>query len=383
MVYLVERISIASRDLSYELSFRGKYTILTGLSGSGKTRLIKLLDRIGRGMPHTIKGNHAVVGAPYGKALRSAVLSMHGAVIVVDEDVDKSDLRNAMPAIMQSDCYFIFITRDTMPDIPYGVENIFEMTGGPNHYRMSPMYTLQRRALTSMRIVCEDSASGWKITDAVFSKYGYSVTSAAGRKKIISVLKREAAKGAIVLADLCGTGDESGALIDFISLNPKYQLCISKSFEWELLRHPYIDRRDCDNPDNATLVTARSEESYYADIVSNELKTRYGLGYGKGSDNVVDLLLTGHAVVGGGHIKLQAPSTDTWLYPDIPRKRRLPVDAVPSGESDLILVFEDGSMLTVDCAGIGVSKEDLYKVKVCGEHLDFGDLRVKISELIH
>ena len=94
-------------------------------------------------------------------------------------------------------------------------------------------------------------------------------------------------------------------------------------------------------------------------------------------------MLTGHAVVGGGHIKLQAPSTDTWLYPDIPRKRRLPVDAVPSGESDLILVFEDGSMLTVDCAGIGVSKEDLYKVKVCGEHLDFGDLRVKISELIH
>ncbi len=131
MVYLVERISIASRDLSYELSFRGKYTILTGLSGS---------------MPHTIKGNHPVVGAPYGKALRSAVLSMHGAVIVVDEDVDKSDLRNAIPAIMQSDCYFIFITRDTMPDIPYGVENIFEMTGGPNHYRMSPKYTLRGRS---------------------------------------------------------------------------------------------------------------------------------------------------------------------------------------------------------------------------------------------
>lgn len=135
---MVERISIASRDLSYELSFRGKYTILTGLSGSGKTRLIKLLDRISRGMPHTISGNRAVVGAPYGKALRSAVLSMHGAVIVVDEDVDSADLRDAMPAIMQSDCYFIFITRDLIPDIPYGAEDIFEMAGGPNHYRMLP-----------------------------------------------------------------------------------------------------------------------------------------------------------------------------------------------------------------------------------------------------
>ena len=380
---MIEHISIASRDLSYELAFRGKYTILTGLSGSGKTRLIKLLDRIGRGMPCTIKGNHAVVGAPYGKALKSAVLSMHGSVIIVDEDVDKSDLRDAMPAIMQSDCYFIFITRDTMPDIPYGVENIFEMTGGPNHYKMSPKYTLSKRPLTSMHIVCEDSASGWKMIEAVFSKYGYSVTSAAGRKKIIPMLKREAANGAIVLANLCGTGDESGALIDFISLNFRYQLCISKSFEWELLRHPYIDRRDCDNPDNATLVTARSEEAYYADIVSNELKTQYGLGYGKGSDNVVDLLLTGHAVVGGGHIKLQAPSTDAWLYPDIPRKRRLPVDAVPSGESDLILIFEDGSMLTADCAGIGVSKEDLYKVSLRGEYLDFGSLCVKISDRIH
>ena len=106
---MIEQVSISSRTLSYELSFRGKYSILTGLSGSGKTRFVKFLDRIGRGMPHTISGGHEVIGAPYGKALRSAVLSKHGAVIVVDEDVDRSDLRAAMRDIMSSDCYFIFI----------------------------------------------------------------------------------------------------------------------------------------------------------------------------------------------------------------------------------------------------------------------------------
>lgn len=121
---MIEQVSISSRTLSYELSFRGKYSILTGLSGSGKTRFVKFLDRIGRGMPHTISGGHEVIGAPYGKALRSAVLSKHGAVIVVDEDVDRSDLRAAMRDIMSSDCYFIFITRDTMPDIPYGVATL-------------------------------------------------------------------------------------------------------------------------------------------------------------------------------------------------------------------------------------------------------------------
>ncbi|MCI6364457.1 hypothetical protein [Intestinimonas butyriciproducens] len=379
---MIEQVSISSRTLSYELSFRGKYSILTGLSGSGKTRFVKFLDRIGRGMPHTVSGGYEVIGAPYGKALRSAVLSKHGAIIVVDEDVDRSDLRAAMHDIMNSDCYFIFITRDTMPDIPYGVENVFEMVGGPNHYRMVPKYTLQKCNLTSTNIVCEDAASGLKITDAIFKKYGYKVTSASGRKRLIAAARKEAPEGAIVLADLCGTGDESGELIDFVTLYPQWQLCYSKSFEWELLRHPYVNRIDCADPDNTTLVAARSEEAYYTAVVSNELKTRYGIGYDKGGDNVVDLLLTGHAVVGSNHIKLPAPSTDTWLYPDIPRGYRGLIAAVPSGESDLILTFEDGHMVTVSCAHLGVSKEDLYKVKISDGNLDFGSLSVKISDLI-
>ena len=39
-------------------------------------------------------------------------------------------------------------------------------------------------------------------------------------------------------------------------------------------------------------------------------------------------------------------------------------------------------MATVSCAHLGVSKEDLYKVKISNGNLDFGSLSVKISDLI-
>ena len=127
-----------------------------------------------------------VVAPPEIGILARTIKVLHGACIVIDESVDAVADAKIMAQIISSDNYYIFITRENIATVPYGIRNVFTLEGGLNHYRMRPMYnrTDYHKKRHYDVLICEDTASGFDIIKDHFQPHGYSVYSAGGKDNI-------------------------------------------------------------------------------------------------------------------------------------------------------------------------------------------------------
>ena len=311
---MLRHVSISTRKISYDLYFRSKYTVLTGLSGAGKTLLINTVQRLNRAFPDATYDGYKVYASVYSQDLTDTILSESGALIIMDEDVDSEARKKFFPSIRDSKNFFIFITRDIY-GIPFGIDDIFELKGNEKHKRMEQRYNNYIDPLNGDTLLCEDSASGYHITKKIFEQYGYTVSSARGKDKIIPALLKLNKGNVILIADLCGLGATTFPLMDFIARKTGYALYPSMSFEYELLANPLIKSIELRDPDPEVLLNYQSEEFYYTSVVSSILFDRYGIKYAKSSKNVVQFLMTGYLNLGGIHTKHPTTIKDSWLYP--------------------------------------------------------------------
>lgn len=131
---MANHVHIQYRNLSFDLCFQGKYTVLTGLSGAGKSLLVRTIEKLNRAFPGATYDGFPVYASVYSKALTDSILSGSGALIILDDDVDSEDRKAHFPAIETSDNYFIFITREP-PDVPC---DVYVLAGDRREHRMVP-----------------------------------------------------------------------------------------------------------------------------------------------------------------------------------------------------------------------------------------------------
>lgn len=322
---LIERVKLSSRDLSFDLAFRGRYSILTGLSGTGKTRLVGFLHDVYLGMPVIVEGGHRVVASRQCALLDRFLREEQNSIIVIDEDIDSFSLNYYLPKIKASSNFFIFIGRGRLADLPYGVDNVFEMTGGPHHYKMIPKYSLAKVEVTADTIICEDSGLGFELTDAVFGPNGTRVVSACGKECIAACVRSEVNRhnSVAIAADLCGTGIATHSVMALPVCYTNVKVLNSQSFESELLRSQAVRRPDLLCPSNSQLLKYTSEEEYYVDCVHRALVEQYGFGYakaGRAAEYLMQFFLTGKVLRNNTLVRSKVTVTSSdWLYPGVRR----------------------------------------------------------------
>ena len=161
-------IKIVTRKVEYDLKIHGKYTILLGESGSGKTRLARDVYTLNRIQPDALYSGYKVYSVPAGQNVDTDIFSGSDAIIIFDEDLDQKDILKFFPTIKQSRNYFIFIGRG-LSFIPYGIEDVFEMVGTKRHMSMQQAYHFPKRNVASYNLLCEDAKSGATITEKIFN----------------------------------------------------------------------------------------------------------------------------------------------------------------------------------------------------------------------
>lgn len=291
----------------FDLLLTGRYTVVVGDTGSGKTLLYNKLMKY-RKAPNLGK----VDGCNGIRAISDGVdvLSSSSEVIVIDEDVI-FDKEFGELQLDKYDHKYILLCRDLPAKIPYGVYNVCELKGSDTKYALvqTKIRPLLRRAVVPPKVIlCEDSHSGYYATCAAYAGEGYDTQHADGKDNIPDKM----AGCGYVLADLCGLGNTLYYILEQLTEYPNVQVCDIISFESEVLRFY--------NRDVETLLyygfSWNVEELFEVEL-KLLLQSTDNVGYNKGNEGAVRSLVTGHNAHEHKGLEELSPMRK-WWHPDIP-----------------------------------------------------------------
>lgn len=180
-------IEIETKRLKYELDIKGKYSVIQGDSGSGKTNMCRLLQQKLTG-DKTVKVTSrlpVVTIAPFDNG--NGLQGIQNSIVIIDENYKILREPDVASILQKSDNYFIIIYRKNLDFLPLCVENLYEMeTNGRVHW-IRQKYTVSgiKDFNRIKHIITEDKASGLEFFQEHFS---IDVTSAKSKSEIVRYL---------------------------------------------------------------------------------------------------------------------------------------------------------------------------------------------------
>ena len=128
------KVKVRNSRNQYEFEIKSSITILCGDSGTGKTILYDMLDeynRLGKSSGVTVSCNKRIVTVNEAHWERK-LDSIRDAIIIIDEDRHFIRSSDFAKKVRGADNYFLLITRDYLPHLPYSVDEIYTLRGTKN-----------------------------------------------------------------------------------------------------------------------------------------------------------------------------------------------------------------------------------------------------------
>ncbi len=156
--------TVSSKRLKYDITFYGKYSIICGDSGTGKTNLCKLVRGVRLGDKLTKIDSDLPLYAPDLGEDGDKLLTMKEHIVIIDESNILLKRPDIASLLQNSNNYFLIISRDNYDFLPVCVESIYEMKTESIRHWIEPLYSVSsdRKFDNIKYIVTEDSVSGDK-----------------------------------------------------------------------------------------------------------------------------------------------------------------------------------------------------------------------------
>lgn len=245
-------IVVQNNKLRYELDIRRNITIIRGDSATGKTMLIKLLEQAaafgeGSGIEvicerpcRTLRGNDWNIVLP----------NIHEQIIFLDEENKFVRSQEFASAVKASDNYFVIVTREDLPNLPYSVDEIYGIHTSGKYHDLKRTYNEMYRIYSTEvffskhkpeAVVVEDSNSGYEFFYTVCAENGIRCTSAGGKSNLKSAVSKLGSEPTLVIADGAAIGSEMNELYQLMCYKPMIKCYLPESFEWLVLKSGMID----------------------------------------------------------------------------------------------------------------------------------------------
>ena len=135
-------IVVQNNKLRYELDIRRNITIIRGDSATGKTKLIELLEQA------AAFGESSGVDVLCQRPCRSlggndwnlVLPNIHEQILFLDEENKFVKTQEFAAAVKASDNYFVIITREDLPNLPYSVEEIYGIHASGRYHDLKRTY---------------------------------------------------------------------------------------------------------------------------------------------------------------------------------------------------------------------------------------------------
>ena len=194
------QIIVSTKRLRYELNLRRNITVIQGNSASGKTTLIQILSDYlsGRTGPGTevICSRKCVVLSGDAEGAIARVRTLSDSVVFVDEQERFLHSKAFAEAVLTSNCYFVFITRDGLNMLPYSVEEIYYLKNSGYYQNSRQVYNSMHQVYPEIRsaekntlsvVLTEDSNAGYEMYKAICSNEKCNVPQQAANQMLQNI----------------------------------------------------------------------------------------------------------------------------------------------------------------------------------------------------
>lgn len=241
----IHKVVVGTKYLKYEFELRRNLTIIRGDSATGKTTLVDMIRthmNDGESGPVTLncdKGCYVVEGNLW----KGQLDNIQDSIVFIDEGNEFVKTKDFARAIQQTDNYYVIVTREGLPALPYSVEEVYGIrTSGKygtlkrsyhSFYRIYPDSTTEK--IKPEKILTEDSNSGYQFFDAVCTEHQMQCDTANGKSNVFSYLKVHKDEKILVIADGAAFGPEMDRVLQLVQTRKNLALYLPESFEWLIL----------------------------------------------------------------------------------------------------------------------------------------------------
>ncbi len=261
----IKKIKVSNRKATFKLELHRNITVICGDSGTGKTTLYNMIadySRLGNASGVNLSSDAPCTVLSDNAYWMQQLKDTENSIVFVDEGMKAVFSKEFAKAARNSSNYYVIITREALHELPYSVEEIYEIkTSGRIHtlkrkYRSSEKFhRYTSPALENFDfLITEDSKSGFQFYEQYFKGTDIECISTASNSNIYKWLQAHPKDKALVIADGAAFGAEIDRVIkECAKSKGAHQLCLPESFEWLILKSGLIkDARIADVLENTS-----------------------------------------------------------------------------------------------------------------------------------
>ena len=248
-------ITVKNNVLQYQFEIRRNITIIKGDSATGKTTLIDMIREYyenGEQSGITLQCQKTCVVLE-GRQWKVLLENIHDSIVFIDEGNQFITTDEFSSALKQSDNYYVIVTREGLPNLPYSVEEIYGIKTAGKYGTLQQTYQEFYRIYGDVKntisfhpdiILVEDSNAGYEFFEAVAEDKYWTTISAGGKSNICKMIKGYEDKKILIIADGAAFGPEMDTVMKKINLSNGMAIYLPESFEWLILKSDVIRDKD-------------------------------------------------------------------------------------------------------------------------------------------
>ena len=239
-------ITIENRRTRYNIEIKRNLTIIRGNSATGKTTLVDMIREYAENGENS--GINLSCKCPCvvleGQSWQSVLPDYQNSIVFIDEGNTFVTTKEFAHAIQHTTNYYVIITRDALPMLPYSVEEIYGIRISNKYAALKKVYnelyhlynfTPAKQSSPSL-ILTEDSASGYQFWKSICADNNLPCCTCAGKSNISAkILTLDRNKPMLIIADGAAFGPEIDK-IEKLAQVFQLSLYLPESFEWLILK---------------------------------------------------------------------------------------------------------------------------------------------------
>lgn len=292
-------VFVQNNRLRYEFTISRNITIIRGDSATGKTTLLDLLnayDRDGESSGVLVKCDVpcVVIG---GQRWEENLQFIHNSIVFIDECNRFVKSEDFAVRVKESDNYFVIVTRDDLPNLPYSVKEIYGIRESGKYAGLKQVYNefyclygevADAELAQESLVIAEDSNAGFEFFSGLCDEK-IECISANGKSNVFKALQEHREERVLVIADGAAFGCEMEKVMQLIKIGRRIVLYLPESFEWLILNAGIFDDSELKAILNATSEYVDSKEffsweRFFTDLLVKKSRGTY-LQYNKRSLN--------------------------------------------------------------------------------------------------
>ena len=237
-------IRIENARVQFKLTLTRSLTVIRGNSATGKSTLVGMVAEYaqdGQASGITLSSARPCVVLA-GRSWKRDLEETKGSFVFLDEGNTFTRTEEFAKAVRNSDNYYVLVTRESLPMLPYSVEEVYELRNSTSRYPgIRKYYTHARRMYTQIphitnpqTVIVEDSNSGYEFFRVLCEHSEIECTSAHGKGNVLAKLRACASERILIIADGAEFGPQMEAVLE-LAQRKGAGLFLPESFEWLIL----------------------------------------------------------------------------------------------------------------------------------------------------